>query len=128
MVYEATELVPGIDVTMLLDDKVCQQLKHLKVCPWERETIFDKIFLELSISLLVTRTVMIAELIEGNILGSLFERFSEPCVDEGCTTLYIICIFACKSHEMHRVVPKIVETGESCDSFAISIDTPLADF
>ncbi len=128
MVYEATELVPGIDVTMLLDDKVCQQLKHLKVCLREWEPIFDKIFLELGVSLLISRASIVTKLVEGDIFDSLFEWFTEPCIDEGCTTLYIICIFACKSHEMHRVIPKIIKTSESCNGFPISIDTPLADF
>jgi len=105
-----------------------QSLKHLKVCLRERETILDKILLELCIPFLISRASLVAELVEGDVFDSIFQALTEPSIDKSSATLDIIGISTCKCDEVHRVIPEIVETGESCDSLAIAIHTPLADF
>lgn len=57
-------------------------LKYLEVRFWETEAMFDKVFLESSVSLLITWSMRIAKLIEGDIFDPFFETGSEPLIDE----------------------------------------------
>ena len=70
----------------------------------------------------------IAELIEGEILDSSFERVAEPCVDKSSACLEWISLSARECDEVDGVIVQIVEARESCDWLAIVIGEPLTYF
>lgn len=103
-------------------------LKEFEVGFRERKSCREKIFLKFCIPFLVSWTMTVAQLIEGEILQSHIRWLREPPVDESCPWLWVVCSWIGESDEMDRVcITEIMHCESSCHFSIHIIGEPLTD-
>jgi hypothetical protein len=83
--------------------------------------VFDKIFFEFCVTFLIFWSMRVSKLIKGDVFYSFFERFLEPSINQGSSSLDRVGFFICEGYEVNGVIFEIVDTGKSCYSLSVSI-------